>query len=266
LRGRGGKSNSLEAGSLVHVILEHYSKSVISGKNRNDAISIGYEAGKEYITGYTPINKYVTDPTEEGLKNTPSVGDRYIVGTEHVFKTMEEYFDHYRSDSFTIIAAEETRRELIYEDEFMRIIWAAKFDQIVDMPNGFMSVDHKTMKQKRISLSLNNQFMGQCVLLKARNVLINKIGFQTSLKPHEKFERVVISYSPDRLAEFTNEIVPHYARMMLAYHEAEYFPPNFTHCENKYGTCEFREIEEMDRNMREEALNLYFKEGKKWEI
>ena len=32
---KGTKSNSLEAGSLVHVILEHYAKAIINGKNRS---------------------------------------------------------------------------------------------------------------------------------------------------------------------------------------------------------------------------------------
>jgi hypothetical protein len=260
-----GKSNSLEAGSLVHYILEFYNRALIDGKSKADAIEIGYAAGREYINGYNPDNKYIKDEAETGV-NMPLDSEKNLIGTNHVYNTMREYFDHYRNDPFTPIAAEEVRGSLIYEDDDIRIIWKAKFDLIIDTNAGLLSMDHKTAKQRRDSVSLNNQFMGQCVLLKSRNMIIDKIGFQTSLKPHEKFERVTISYTADRLAEWVNDIVPHYARMYVAYTEAGVFPPNFTHCENKYGFCMYKGACETDRGMRDEFLKINFKKGKHWDI
>lgn len=270
----GGKSNSLECGSLVHVILEYFNAGLIQNKSKNDAIQDGYEAGKLFVRGCKSCKGQVCGEHKDndwlGLTNTPleneKVGSYQIIGSNYVFKTMEEYFDYYKNDSKTVIAAEETRRALIYEDDEMRVIWKAKFDEIDDMVNGLISIDHKTMKQRKDTVSLNNQFIGQCVLLKSRNVLINKIGFQTSLKPHEKFIRSTMSYSADRLAEWVNEIVPFYANMLLAYTEAGNFPPNFTNCESKYGWCDFKEVCENDRGMREEVLKVNFKEGKSWDV
>src|SRR5579864_3562911 len=112
---------------------------------------------------------------------------------------MSEYFDYWRSDNFTIISAEDVKGEIIYEDSEIRILWKAKFDRIIDGAHGFISMDHKTMKQRRDTMSLNNQFIGQCRLLRARQVMIDKIGFQKSLKPSEKFERVLVNYSMDRI-------------------------------------------------------------------
>src|SRR6185295_8855171 len=116
-------------------------------------------------------------------------------GWKFVLKTMEEYFDFWKNSHWTPLSAEEVRGEVIYEDAELRILWKAKFDEIDDTNQGFMSMDHKTMKQRRDSLSLNNQFIGQCVLLKSRGMIVNKIGFQSSLKPEEKFQRTIISYT-----------------------------------------------------------------------
>jgi hypothetical protein len=54
--------------------------------------------------------------------------------------------------------------------------------------------------------------------------------------------------------------------MFLAYAESEYYPPNFSQCENKYGYCEFKNVCERDRNMRLEVLAREYREEKPWDI
>lgn len=264
---KGTKSNSLEAGSLVHVILEHYAKAIINGKQRQDALDIGFSYGKLYRQFGDTYLSDVPD-TAKGL-NLQDDGQKYEVGYNDVIKTMAEYFDFWRADNFVIISAEEVRGEVIYEDSELRVLWKAKFDRIIDGTHGFISMDHKTAKQRRDTISLNNQFIGQCRLMHARQVLIDKIGFQKTLKPSEKFERVLVNYSMDRIAEWTNEIVPYYARMYHVYTTTGYWPPNFTHCENKYGRCQFAGTDgpcEADRNMRDEVNQVMFDVGNKWDI
>jgi hypothetical protein len=273
LRLREGKSNSLEVGSLAHCILEFYYKAIIDGKDKQTARDIGFAAAHEYRVPYEPTNLYIKEEDHPGLQNTPEDSEKYVkgvsrarIGWKYVFETMSQYFDHHKNESWTPIAAEQTRGRLIYEDSDLKILYKAKFDLIVDWTSGFMSVDHKTMSQNRDSLSLNNQFMGQALLLGARNVCIDKIGWQTSLKPEEKFQRVLISYTADRLSEWANEIVPFYARLLIAYNEAGYYPPNFTQCESKYGFCQFKDLCERDRGMREEVMSVDFIRGKEWDI
>lgn len=289
----GGKSNSLECGSIVHKVLEVAYRNMIHGIKRSDAIQNGLAAGEMYIKGcpfctdFTPhsIDKGIENgeqiieliekpscnhPINEypGVKNTPaestSKPDR--IGWKYALQTCEEYFDYYKSDFWTPLEVETVKRKLIYEDEEIRILWKAKLDWIIDNNQGQYPVDHKTMKQRRDSLSLNNQFMGQCIVIDTRNMFINKIGFQTSLKAEEKFTRVVMSYSSDRLIEFQSEIVPYWAYQLVQYNESGYWPPNYSNCEGKFGNCVFSDVCRADRGMRNEELKNNFIVGQKWDI
>jgi len=241
----GGKSNSLEMGSIVHTILERYYKAVIDGKSRTDAVQIGMNSGKVF----SDENANNSSPEELQL----------------VFNTMEQYFDHYKNDFWVPLKVEYVERKEVYVDDEIRIGWKAKIDVLIDTNQGIYSVDHKTMKQRRDTVSLNNQFMGQCVLLGTNKVIINKIGFQTTLKPNEKFTRPTVNYNAARLAEWREVILPYYAKLMLLYSENEYWPPNYTHCENKYGKCNFIEVCEAPPNLREDEIRRLFTVGERWD-
>jgi len=243
----GGKSPSLEMGSIVHSILEHFNKAIIDGKGKGNSVAIGMQAGRDYTC----------DPDKVRNSSPEDI--------ELVFKTMEEYFDYYRNDSWIPLEVEVVKSRIIYEDDEMRILWKCKIDLMVDTNQGIYSLDHKTMRQRRDTVSLNNQFMGQCAVLGTKKVIINKIGFQTSLKNTEKFTRPSVDYNEARLKEWTDDIIPNYARMMLFYTDAGYWPPNYTHCENKFGMCQFKEVCEAPPNLRENELTRLFMKGEKWD-
>ena len=300
-----GKSNSLETGALAHKVLEVYYKQKIKGFPRTTAIGNALAAGQMFIIGCPKCagfieqecetckgsGKYYNDLLNEdrpcidckgtgktspecnheadeypGLENTPEQNDKYITGWRFVLQTMEQYFEFYKNDAFIPLAAEEVRGAVIYEDDEIRVLWKAKFDLIIDTNQiGIVSMDHKTFKQRRDKSSLSNQFSGHCVLLKSRNVLVNKIGFQTTLKIDERLTREVIPYSADRLNEWQNEIVPYYAYKYVQFAESGYWPPDYTHCETLYGPCPYKQVCEGDRNMREEILRNEYKLAPLWD-
>lgn len=275
-----GKSNSLECGSIAHKVLEVYHKNIIAGFNRPLAIQNGMAAGEMYIkgcqycTGFKPSQEFPKPPCGHqideypGVRNTPveSTTTPSRTGWKWVLETMEQYFNYYKNDHWVPLEAEVTKGEVLYEDDEIRIMWKAKFDLIADTNQGIFPIDTKTMKQRRDTVSMNNQFIGQCILMKTRKVFINKIGWQTSLKPEEKFVRPPVNYSAPRLIEWQSEILPYYAKLLLMYAETGHFPRNFTHCEGKYGNCAFLGVCEADPAMREEELKLNFVVGPSWDI
>jgi hypothetical protein len=273
-----GKSNSLECGSIVHKALEVFYDSMSKGFKRDLAISNGMAAAELYIKGCQFCTDFI--PSDEldkpkcghppneypGVKNTPPDSEGYQTGWRWVLQTLIEYFDFYKNDYWVPLETEVVKRKILFEDDEIRILWKAKLDLIADTNQGIYPIDHKTMKQRRDSLSLNNQFTGQCLVMGVNRVIINKIGFQKSLKPAEKFTRDVMSYSNDRLMEWQSEILPFWAYQLISYSEADHWPPNFTNCENKYGLCIFTKVCEAERSQREEELKKNFIVGPKWDI
>lgn len=271
-----GKGNALEVGSIIHKVLEVYYKNIVNGFSRNVAITSGMSAGEMYIKGCSHCTGFIpTDETPKpicghppneypGVVNTPVESEGYKTGWKHALNTCEQYFEHYKSDYWVPLEVEKVVGKVLYEDDEIRILWKAKLDLRVDTNQGIFPADHKTMKQRRDTISLNNQFIGQCLVCDTRNAIVNKIGLQTSLKPIDKFSRAIVSYSADRLLEWQSEILPFYAYQLIAYTESGYYPPNFSHCENKFGFCQFKGICESDRRMRNDELQLHFVKGAEW--
>jgi len=269
-----GKSNSLEVGTLIHKVLEVYYKHMIKGFPRATSIGQAMTAGQLYVTG-CPQCGNMTEGSPScghelgeypGLTNTAEQSEKWNVGWRFALQTCEQYFEFYKNDAWIPLSAEQVKGEVLYEDDEIRILWKAKFDLIVDTNQiGIVSVDHKTFKQRRDKTTLSNQFSGQCLLLKARNVIVNKIGLQTSLKIDERLTREVVSFSADRLLEWQSEILPYYAYKYIQYAESEYWPPNYSHCDTVFGPCMFKHVCEADRNMREEVLRNEFMIGPVWD-
>lgn len=302
LQSINGKSNSLEAGSIVHKYLEVYYRSKKDGLSSTASHGFGMAAAELYIQGCEHCTKFESFACERcngsgtieafgdcldckgkgrvdkpkcghpineypGVVNTPmepEKGDSYTIGWKWVLTTCEQYFEYYKSDFWVTLETEIVKSKIMYEDDDIKILFKSKLDWIVDTNTGIFPCDHKTMKQNRDNVSLNNQFMGQCLMLDTRNVFINKVGFQKTLKPEEKFKRVSIPYSAARLYEWQSVILPYWCKMMLMYNETGYWPPNFSNCDSKFGYCVLKSVCESNPDMRGEELRNSFIKGPVW--
>jgi hypothetical protein len=273
-----GKSNSLEVGSLIHKVLEVYYKHKIGGFPTNTSIGQALAAGQLFINGCPHCAGFIESDTVRkptcnhevdeypGMTNTPEQSSGYVTGWTFAMKTCEQYFEHYKNDAFIPLSVENVDGRILYEDDEIRVMWKAKFDLVIDTNQiGIVSMDHKTFKQRRDKSSLSNQFMGQCHLLRSRNVIVNKIGLQSTLKIEERLTREVISFSADRLDEWQSETLPYYAYRFLEFAESGYWPPDYTHCDTMFGPCPYKGVCEADRGMREEELRMNFIKAPIWD-
>jgi len=251
-----GNSNALEAGIVVHKILEEYTKALLHGDSRNVAIQIGMAAGDEAY-------KIAENVPEDNVLDKQ--GKVKFVGYQWIIATMQQYFERWKNDSWTPIESEKVHGQVVYEDEEVRVLWKAKLDRIVDtFQDGILPVDHKSMKMNRDTIKLNNQFMGQCLVAKTRKVCIDKIGWQRSLKPEEKFLRVMINYTDQQLAEQIG-VIGYYAKTLINLREQGYYPPRYTYCD-KYNGCMYRrDICESNPDDRERMIQLHYKVGESWD-
>lgn len=272
-----GKSNSLEVGSIVHKFLETYYKCITQKLSKKQAEGFAFASAELYISGCKSCSNFVADENQSkpscghtvdeypGVMNTPKDSSGYIIGWQYALDTCAQYLQYYQNDAWEPIEVEKVRQALVYSDDEIRIIWKAKYDWIGNtLQEQSIPMDHKTMKQNRTTVSLNNQFIGQCLLLGSNKVFINKIGFQKTLPANEKFKRDAVNYNSARIMEWQSEILPYWAKLLLMYSRTGYFPPNYTHCENKYGMCAFKEVCEADQSDRERILKLSFRIGKVW--
>jgi len=267
-----GKSNPLECGSIVHKILEVYYQSLIDGFGRDIAIANGMIAGQLYYTGcpdcISNTCKVHTGEKYSGTVNVPLESEKKPykkTGYNWIVETMGQYFDFYKNDHWIPLESERVRGKILYEDDEIRIYWKAKIDTLVDTNQSICPLDHKTMSQDRSTTPMNNQFMGQCLVTDTRMMIVNKIGFQTSLKPPEKFKRAVMTYSADKLMEWQSETLPRHMYNLLNCHETEYWPMRHTSCEDKYGKCQFHDVCNADKSLREDELKGNFVIGEKWD-
>lgn len=283
-----GKSNSLECGSIVHKFLEVYYGAQIQGLTKATASGFGFAAANLYIQGckfctdFKPFE--VVDPSTQqvvkvdvpvcghkvdeytGVKNTPKDSEGYKTGWQYVIETLEQYLDYYKNDYWVPLEVETVKGKILYEDSEIRILWKAKLDWVADTNQGIYPVDHKTMKQNRPTISLNNQFMGQSLLMGTQGVVINKIGFQKTLAPKDKFIRPMVTFSTARQLEWQSEILPFWAKKLVMYAESGYWPPNWESCEGRYGMCSYSHVCEGDPDDRERLLKEEFYVGPAWDI
>lgn len=259
------KAEALENGSLVHDMLEvYYSLQLDSGPNFES------EIWKDIRESGITIS--LKEPSVLAYKNSAiKVGNlrasRMNLDADEVNNTIyhfSEYCDYFQHDSWHPLAVEEVGSKVLYETEDLKIIYNFKIDLIAEQGNIIAPFDHKTSKRRSEPSSLSNQFIGYCYGLGLNNIVINKIGFQKTLKPKERFLRYILPISNERISEWIENTV-YWARVLLHSKETGHWPMNLTSCD-KYSGCIFASVCESDPDSRLYNLERNFKVGEAWDV
>lgn len=219
------KAEPLERGSLIHHMLETY----YSMHKYRQRWPIHFNQRKirqicERVADYFAVKMELS-----------------IEDVDDTFRVFKEYIEYYWAEPHQTLAVENVGSKVMYEDEELVIIYETKIDWIWSLPQiPLMPTDHKSSGRRGDVEDLSNQFIGYCWMLNVRNLMVNKIGFQTTVKPKDKFERHIKSY-PLPIIEAWVENSVWWIKQLRHHEAANVWPLNLTSCD-KYSGCIYKPI------------------------
>lgn len=235
-------SYSIQRGSLVHDIVEHYYKVYKEKRDRSYSMMQALELGRARITHYDAID---------------------IPRGVQILDNMREYFIYYAGEKWIPLETEAIHKKVIFEDDELVLLYVCKVDlTVMDHPILKMAVDHKTYDRWFDPLSLENQFTGYATVLDIQHLTVNKIGFQSSYGPDKKFRRVKLTYSETKKQEWIHNTA-RLVKDMIFCMENDSFPMRRTQC-GMYGGCNKLPICDMDPRARPEVIKKLYKVTEPW--
>ena len=257
------KEEALERGDLIHKMLEVYYSLQLKNFEFNT------EVWKEIL------QSGIKAPTKNDLSTTRD----FAISTGRYFSTkmtlpseeveesiyqFREYCNYFSHDSWSPLAVEEVGSKILFENEEFKFIYNFKIDLIAEQGRIIAPFDHKTSRRRSEPSSLSNQFIGYCYGLGLNNIVINKIGFQKSLTPAQRFNRYILTIDDARIAEWVDNTIYWCARIVEA-KENDSWPMNLTSCD-KYSGCIYASLCETDPESRLYKIERDFKVDKPWDV
>lgn len=240
------KAKPLDRGTLVHSGLEAY-----------------YSHLK--TEGYTAATKSMVD----AVNLEAATSDLEPDVCKRVVDVLYEYTAHWKmsDQNVEVLEVERSFSYVLYEDDDVRIIMSGKIDLLInDDKYHHMPWDHKSYDREYPSRRMTNQFCNYAIATESNYLLVNKIGFQTSLKPEQKFKRVPLSYDPLFLAQWKENTI----KWVFRYLEdvaTDSWPMNLTSCDKYNRLCEYYDVcDASGEEAKVYKLHANFKEGEVWDV
>ena len=217
------KAQQLDRGSIVHVGNEVYYEALKNGVKYQDASVAALSKIREAGVILSDLD--------------PDVISRCV-------DVMEEYYDYWRVEdqNLRIHAVEQPFIYVLYEDDEVRMHMAGKIDLLYsDEKHENMPLDHKTHDREAEVLRMSNQFRNYANAVKSNYLVVNRIGFQKTLKPFEKFKRPMLSYDDLAIEQWRNNTIKVIFNYLRCAAENSW-PMNETSCDKYHRRCEYYDV------------------------
>jgi hypothetical protein len=250
------REESLEKGDLIHKMLEVY-YSMLGPQDYDTTV---WKELKQ--AGIDPEGNPGERAIEAGIYSTKLQIPLDV--SEEVIKHFKDYIEYYRYDEWHPLHVEEVGSKVIYESQDLQMIYNYKIDLIAEKGNIIAPFDHKSGRHRRDPSSISNQFIGYCYALDTNYIVMNKIGFQKTLAPSERFQRFIFNIDDNRIKEWRANAI-WWMRLYSECIEDDIYPMNLTSCD-KYSGCIFRKICEADPENRDYKMARDFSTVERWDV
>lgn len=242
------KAKPLDQGSIVHLGAENYYKALQQGQDFVKALDSGLVAARVELSSNSDLS------TADGNRCLEVIEENLIFWKE-------------ADKSFQIQQVERSFAYVLYEDEKFRIVMIGKIDLLVSDNNySNLPVDHKTYSRDFPVHRKTNQFCNYSNAVKSNFLLVNRIGFQTSLKPKDKYKRVILSYDRPFHEQWRENVI----KWCMVYYDcvvADDWPLNDTSCDKYNRLCEYYEVcDTSGKDNKVYKLETNFKTDKPWDV
>lgn len=185
-----------------------------------------------------------------------------------VLRTLKEYYSYRQSDRIEVKEVEVFFTKQLYEGDDLvgdpiEVLYEGKIDLIADLDGILQNFDHKSTSRNFEPVDFTNQFLGY-KWATGLDVTVNRIGFQSSLKPEAKFRRFPFRYQKEAVTAWEQHAVR--KSLEYAYYlEHGEFPPNFGACEGKFGyPCNYINMCRYP-SLIDDTKKFEFKVGEVWD-
>lgn len=249
------KATALDEGDMMHYMMKFHYKLI---KHNQEYTGISS------IKGH-PISRFTIKEISEIVKRK---AEKYLLSLDldaelgmEVYRTYNDYWQYYSNETWQILEIESPFARVLHEDDELKIIYCG----VIDLLTNVAIVDHKTSSRRGEPTGLSNQFMGYCWALGTNNLVINKIGFQKTLKNEEKFERYTKSYPPELINEWKENTICKAKSLYKDLLDIENMSrkKNYTSCD-KYSGCIFQKVCETVPEARDFVIQRDYLIGEPW--
>jgi PD-(D/E)XK nuclease superfamily protein len=257
------KEEALERGDLMHKMLEVYYSLYLNEIDLNTPVwKEVIEAGIQF-----DIEKNHSSIRDLSIAIGRYFSTKMSLPFEEIEETIfqfREYCNYYEHDSWNPLAVEQVGSKILFENEDFKFIYNFKVDLVAEQGKIVAPFDHKTSRRRSEPSSLSNQFIGYCYGLGLNNIVVNKIGFQKSLSPQQRFNRFILTIDDARINEWIENTI-HWCMRIIESEETDSWPMNLTSCD-KYSGCIFAPLCETDPETRLYKIERDFKVEKPWDV